>query len=272
MRRRKLLKIYSRLLLIFLYLPIAVVILFSFNTTKSRTLLEGITFNWYIELFKDRLIMTSLWHSLLLAFCSSVLAVVIGTLAAISIAKMKKFGRSIVMNLNDIPIINSEVVTGVSLMLLFVFVISIIGGELGFITVLIAHTTFSIPYVVLNVLPRLRQTDPHVYDAALDLGCRPLHAFFKVVIPQIMSAIISGFIMAFSLSFDDFAISYFTTGSSFQTLPVTIYSMTRRRITPKINALFTIIFVFVFLMLLCINLWDSHQVKKQKKLDKSMNI
>ncbi len=256
--------LYNGLIFLFLYAPIFIVILFSFNTTKSRTIMDGFTLQWYVELFQDDLIMESLRNSLILAFSSSILATVIGTAAALCIAKMKKFGRSMVMNLNYIPIVNSEVVTGVSLMMLFVFFASIFGGELGFVTVLIAHITFNIPYVVLNVLPKLRQTDPNLLDAALDLGCTQISAFFKVILPQILPGIISAFIMAFSLSFDDFAISYFTTGTSFQTLPVTIYSMTRKRITPKINALFTLIFVLVFILLLVMNLRDSRLAKKQE--------
>ncbi len=256
---------YRWLIFFFLYAPILVVILFSFNTTKSRTVFSGFTLTWYQDLFRDKLILTSLFHSLLLAVCASVLATIIGTAAALRIAKMKSFGRSVVMNLNDLPIVNSEVVTGVSLMLLFVLLTGIFGGHLGFFTVLAAHITFTLPYVVLNILPRLRQTDPHLYDAALDLGCSPTKAFFKVILPQIFPAVASGFIMAFSLSFDDFAVSYFTTGSSFQTLPVTIYAMTRRRITPKINALFTLIFVFIFLLLVVANLRDFRAEKKEKE-------
>lgn len=264
MKRRGYLSLFYRwALLIFLYAPILVVILFSFNVTKSRTVFSGVTLSWYYELFHDPLIMKSLFRSLILATCASILATLIGTLAALRIAKMKKFGRSLVMNINDLPIVNSEVVTGVSLMLLFVLITNVLGGHLGFATALIAHTTFTLPYVVLNILPRLRQTDPNLYDAALDLGCSHTQAFFKVVLPQIFPAIASGFIMAFSLSFDDFAVSYFTTGSSFQTLPVTIYSMTRRRITPKINALFTLIFILIFLLLLATNIRDFRSEKKK---------
>lgn len=255
-------KLYMGLVFLFLYAPIFVVILFSFNSTKSRTVFEGFTLQWYVELFQDELIIQSFRNSIILAICSSILATVIGLAAALYIAKMKCFGRSVVMNLTYIPIVNSEVVTGVSLMLLFVFITDMIGGELGLFTVLIAHTTFNLPYVILNILPKLRQTDPNLLDAALDLGCTQSSAFFKVILPEIMPAVVSAFIMAFSLSFDDFAISYFTTGSSFQTLPVTIYSMTRKRITPKINALFAIIFVVVLISLIIINVRDYKISKK----------
>ncbi len=258
-------KCYMGLIFLFLYLPIVIVIIFSFNTTKSRTVFSGFTLNWYAELFSDDMIMHALMNSIILAVLSSLIAVVIGTMAALRIASMKKFGRSLVMNITYLPVVNSEVVTGVSLMILFVFVTSIVGGELGFVTVLIAHVTFNVPYVVLNILPKLRQTDPNLLDAALDLGCTKGQAFFKVVLPQILPGVISALIMAFSLSFDDFAISYFTTGSSFQTLPVLIYSMTRKRITPKINALFTVIFVFIFLLLLAVNLRDWRAENKKAR-------
>lgn len=257
-------KIYMAIIFLFLYIPIFIVIAFSFNTTKSRTVFEGFTFHWYVDLFADRVIMNALLNSLLLAVLSSIIATIIGTAAALRIAKMKKFGRSMVMNLTYMPIVNSDVVTGVSLMMLFILVINIIGGDLGFITVLIAHITFNIPFVILNILPKLKQTDPSLLDAAMDLGCNQSSAFFKAVLPQIMPGIISASIMAFSLSFDDFAISYFTTGSSFQTLPVAIYSMTKKRITPKINALFALIFVLVFILLLVVNIREWRLEKKRK--------
>lgn len=258
-------KSYISIIFIFLYAPIFVVILFSFNETKSRSHFLGFTLKWYDELFKDNFIINALFNSIILAILSSVIATVIGTAAALRIAKMKKFGKSVVMNLTYIPIVNSEVVTGVSLMILFTIIFTFIKGSFGFFTVLIAHITFNMPYVVLNILPKLKQTDPNLIDAALDLGCTPFQSFYKVVLPQIMSSIIAAFVMAFSLSFDDFAISYFTTGSSFETLPIAIYSMTRRRITPKINALFTIIFLFVFIILVILNVYEMQNDKKVEK-------
>lgn len=257
---------YIALIFLFLYAPIIIVIIFSFNGIKSRSVFSGFTFKWYGELFKDGFIMNALFNSLILAVLSSIIATLIGTAAALRISKMKKFGRSLTMTLTNIPIVNSEVVTGVSLMILFT---SVVGCSLGFGTALIAHVTFNLPYVILNVLPKLKQTDPNLVDAALDLGCTPTQSFFKVILPQIASAIFSAFIMAFSLSFDDFAVSYFTTGSAFETLPIAIYSMTRRRITPKINALFTLIFFFIFLLLLFINIREfrADKVKELNNLN-----
>ena len=244
-------KLYMALVFLFLYAPIVVVIVFSFNATKSRTVFTGVTLKWYAQLFQDELIMKSLRNSLILALSSSVIATVIGTAAALAISRMKKKARAVVMNITYLPVVNSEIVTGISLMLLFVFVFGLI--------------TFNIPYVILNVLPKLRQADQDLFNAALDLGCNPGQAFFKVVLPEIMPGIVSAFLMAFSLSFDDFMISYFTAGSSFQTLPVTIYSMTRRRITPKINALFALIFVLIFVLLLVINIRDSRAAKRDAR-------
>lgn len=257
-------KIYTGLLFLFLYAPIVVVIIFSFNSTKSRTVFESVTLKWYVELFKDDQIMQALGNSLILAFSSALIATVIGTMAAVCINRMNKKARAVVMNVTYLPIVNSEVVTGVSLMLLFVFITGVLHAEMGALTVLIAHITFCIPYVILNVLPKLRQIDPNLMDAAMDLGCNQKQAFFKAMLPQIMPGVISAALMAFSLSFDDFAISYFTSGSSFQTLPVAIYSMTRKRITPKINALFAVIFLLIFILLLVMNIRDSRVEKKHK--------
>lgn len=250
-------KLYTGFIFLFLYAPIFVVIIFSFNSTKSRTVFEGFTLKWYAELFADQQIMKALGNSLILALSAAFIATMMGTMAAVCINRMKKRTKDVVMNVTYLPIVNSEVVTGVSLMLLFVFVTGIINAQMGAITVLIAHVTFCVPYVILNVLPKLRQVDPNLIDAAMDLGCNHREAFFKAMLPQIMPGIISAWLMAFSLSFDDFAISYFTSGSSFQTLPVAIYSMTRKRITPKINALFAVIFVLIFIVLLAMNIRDS---------------
>lgn len=258
-------RIYQGFILLFLYAPIAVVIFFSFNSDRSRTVFKGFTLKWYAELFQDERIMQPLFNSLILAVLSAVIATVIGTMAAVCIHRMGKKARTVVMNVTYIPIVNSEVVTGVSLMLLLVVITTALQVGMGFFTVLIAHITFNIPYVILNVLPKLRQADVYLMDAAMDLGCNQRQAFFKALLPQIMPGIISSLLMAFSLSFDDFAISYFTSGSSFQTLPVAIYSMTRKRITPKINALFAVIFILIFLILLATNLRDFRAEKKRSK-------
>ena len=262
-------KICISIILIFLYLPIIVVIIFAFNKTKSRTVFNGPTLNWFFELFKDQSIMTALLNSFILAILASIIATIIGTIAALQIVKMRKSSQSVIMSLNYIPIINSDIVMGISLMLLMTFILNMVGGHLGFLTVLIAHITLCMPYVILTIIPKIKQTDPNLLEAALDLGCTPSKAFFKIILPQITPGIISAFIMAFSISFDDFAVSYFTTGSSYQTLPVLIYSMARKRITPKINALFTIMFVLILLMLIVMNYLDIKSEKASKK--KSLN-
>ena len=249
-------------MLFFLYAPILVLIVFSFNESKSRAFFTGFTFSWYRKLLDNTLIMSSFWNSLIMAFLSSLLATVIGTMAAVGISKMGKRSRSVVMNLTYLPVLNPEIVTGISMMLLFVFFKNLFGGDLGFGTVLIAHITFCLPYVILNVLPKLRQVDPNIFAAALDLGCPPVQAFFKVMIPQISSGIVSGFMMSFTFSLDDFVISYFTSGSTSQTLPITIYSMTRRKISPEINALSTLIFLTVVIVLVVKNIIENRQARK----------
>ena len=262
-------KLYTRLVFIFLYLPIIVLIAFSFNESKSRASWTGFSFHWYKELFHNELILSSLRNTLIIALAASVIALVLGTMAAVGIYAMRrKWFKSLVMNITYLPILNPEIVTGVSMLLLFVsFGNGIqkfnnwIGGtalsflqlpemQLGFVTLIIAHVTFCTPYVILNVLPKLRQMDRFTFEAAQDLGCSPKLAFYKVVIPEIMPGMVSGFLMAFTYSLDDFVISYFVSSASSQTLPVTIFSMVRKRVSPEINALTAIIFV-VALALQC---------------------
>lgn len=262
---KKLSKVYLALVFLFLYVPIFVMIVFSFNTTKSKTVFEGFTLDWYAKLFQNELILTSLRTTLLVSTISAVFSTILGTAAAIGFSKMKKVPRAIALNVNNIPIINPEIVTGVSLMLLFVFYSARMNLEFGFITLLLAHITFDAPYVVLNVIPKLRQMDPHISEAAQDLGCNPVSAFFKVVMPEIMPGILSGFLMSFAYSLDDFVISYFTTGSSAQTLPITIYSMTRRKVSPEVNALSTIIFLVVVAVLLIKNFIERRNIKKMSR-------
>lgn len=260
-KRRWLSQTYLILVMIFLYAPIAVLIVFSFNDSKSRNTWAGFTLRWYQELFHDEVIMQSFGVMLIVAIVSSVVATVLGTLAAIGIVKMNKRLKSLVMTFTYLPMINPEIITGVSLMLLFIY----LKMEFGLSTLILAHITFNVPYVILNVMPKLRQMDRSTYDAAMDLGCNPLQAFWKVVIPEIMPGITAGFLMALTFSMDDFVISYFVSGASIQTLPVAIYSMTRRRISPKINALSTIMFVIVCMTLILSNLYTS---KKEKSLRK----
>ena len=250
---KKLGKLYLVLVLLFLYVPIFVLIVFSFNETKSRSVFSGFTLDWYKRLFHNRIIISSLINTIIIASVASVVSTVLGTLAAIGINSMRKVPKAVVMNITNMPIINPEIVTGVSLMLLFVFFAARMNLEFGFVTLLIAHITFDVPYVILNVMPKFNQMDPHLYEAAQDLGCSPFKAFRKVVLPEIMPGVVSGFLMAFTYSLDDFVISYFTTGSTSQTLPITIYSMTRRKVSPEINALSTLIFIAVVLVLIVKN-------------------
>lgn len=268
---------YLGICFIFLYAPIVVLIVFSFNESKNRALFTGFTLKWYRELFHNEMIMTSLRNTLAVAVCASVIATILGTVAAVGISNMKKGMKSTVINMTYLPVINPEIITGISLMLLFVTLgsfVEMLGEAIGiplrwdrgFSTVLIAHITFCLPYIILNVLPKLKQMNPHIYEAAIDLGCSPTKAFYKVVIPEIMPGIMSGFLMAFTFSLDDFVITYFTSGSSFPTLPVTIYSMTRMKVNPQINALSTIIFIIVLFFLVMMNVISSRQAKMRNRV------
>ena len=259
---KKLSKLYIGVIMIFLYLPILVLIVFSFNDTKSRSVFTGFTFEWYQKLFHNELIMTSLVNTLIVAVVASLIATILGTVACIGISRMRKGPKTVVMQVTNIPIMNPEIVTGVSLMLLFVFFAARMHLEFGFITLIIAHITFDVPYVVLNVMPKFRQMDANLYEAAQDLGSGPVRSFFKVVLPEIMPGVISGFLMAFTFSLDDFIVSYFTSGSTAQTLPITIYAMTRRKVSPEINALSTIIFVVVLAILIVKNIINRRAEKK----------
>ena len=258
---KKISKIYMGLVMFFLYAPILVLIAFSFNKSKSKSVFTGFTLDWYAKLFKNEIILSSLKNTIIIAVVASIAATILGTAAAIGINSMRKIPKKLIIGATNIPLINPEIVTGVSLMLLFVFFSAKIHFEFGFVTLIIAHITFDVPYVVLNVLPKLRQMNPNLYEAAEDLGCNPMQAFFKVVLPEIMPGVLSGFLMAFVFSLDDFVISYFTSGATSQTLPITIYSMTRRRVNPQINALSAIIFVVVVAMLTVKNIIE----KKEKE-------
>lgn len=259
--------IYMFLVFLFLYAPIFVLIIFSFNDTLtgSRTVWGGFTLKWYRSLFENRLIMEALRNTLIIAIVSMVVSTVLGTLAAIGMNSMKRVPRKIMMNITNIPMVNPDIVTGVSMMLLFVFAVNLMGGaSLGMFSLILAHITFCLPYVILSVLPKIKGMDADLYSAAQDLGCTPVKAFFKVVLPQITSGIITGAIMAFTLSIDDFVISYFTSGTT-QTLPIYIYSMTRKRISPEINALSTVIFGVVLVLLIIINLRQKKDTHQQKE-------
>ena len=249
-------KFVNVLMFSFLYAPIAVMIVFSFNSSSSTYVFKGLSFKWYEELFSSSLTITALKNTLLLAVLSAVIATVFGTLAAVGIYNMRsKMLKSTVMGVTNIPMMNPDVVTGVSLMLLFVFIGRVLSfnNSLSFYTLLIAHITFNLPYVILNVLPKLRACGNTLTEAAQDLGCTYFQAFIKVVLPNISSGIISGLLMAFTLSLDDFVISYFTNGTGFQTLPLLIYSKTKKAVKPDIYALSTIIFIAVFFLLILVN-------------------
>ncbi len=256
-------RFYIFIVFTFLYAPIAVLIAYSFNSSKSSKW-TGFTFDWYVQLFQDKQIMNSWGVTLRVAIFSAIIATVIGTMAAIGIANMKKRTRSAVLSVNNIPVTNPDIITGVSLMLLFIA----LGIERGELTLLLAHITFNIPYVILSVLPKLHQADNMTYEAALDLGATPFSAFWKVVFHEIKPGIVTGFLLAFTLSFDDFMISNYTGGTA-QTLAVTIFSMTKKKINPKIYALSSIMFLTVLILLVIVNLRQSdNNSKKERKLKK----
>lgn len=258
-------KIYIALVVLFLYAPIGVLIFYSFNNSKS-TVWKGFTLKWYEQLFEDENIMNALGNTLIIAVLASIFATILGTAAAIGISNFKGKRRVVIQNVSNIPIISPDVVIGVSLMLLFTFVGVMFNFEMGFFTVLISHICFCVPFVVLNVMPRIKRMDRSIYDAALDLGCNEWQAFYKVVIHELMPGIFSGLLMSFTYSLDDFIITYFTRGAKFQNLSIEIYSMTHRRISPKINALSALLFVAVLAIMIIINLRDRHEekIKAQK--------
>lgn len=266
MIRKYLQKIYLALIFILLYAPIVTLIVLSFNQSKTRAKWGGFTLKWYKELLKNEQIMSAFYTTLIIAFVSAAIATVIGTAAAIAIQGMKQKWKTIYMGLTNIPMMNAEIVMGVSLMLLFIA----FHMTLGFGTILIAHITFNIPYVILSVMPRLRQTNVSTYEAAMDLGATPLSAFFKVVLPDLAPGITSGFLLAFTMSLDDFIITYFTRGAGINTLSTLIYSEVRKGIKPTMNALSTVMFVSVLLLLILMNtLPDMRDKRKRKQEEKS---
>lgn len=256
-------RLYLAAVLLFLYAPIAVLIIYSFNSTKSRGRWGGFTLDWYVALFSDRQIMQALRNTVVIAALSALIATVFGTAAAFGVNAMKPRHKRAVLALNNLPVLNPDIVTGVSLMILFIFFFNAVkGGGLGFATMLLAHVSFNIPYVVLSVLPKLRRMDANLYEAALDLGAPPPYAFFKVILPEVAPAIVSGFVLALTLSIDDFIISFFTTGAGVNNLSIIIYSMARRGVNPKINAVSTIVFAVVMFLLYLVNKMDSEKLKR----------
>jgi len=242
-------KVYAALIFAFLYAPIIVLAVFSFNESKSRAQWTGFTLDWYAKMFHNRDIKTALYYTLLVALISSVIATIAGVFAAAGIYSMKKAPRTLIMNVSYLPVLNPDIVTGIALMILFISA----NIRLGFGTMLIAHITFSIPYVILAIMPKLRQMSNVMMEAAMDLGAKPLFAFTRVIIPQISPGIVSGFLIAFTLSIDDFVISFFTTGSGVTNLSIVIYSMARRGVKPEVNALCTLMFLSVLILMLVVN-------------------
>lgn len=258
----KLQKFYLGLVLFFMYAPIVVLIIFSFNDSRVQGVWGNFTLHWYTELLRDREIVVALYNTLIISILSAIFATIIGTMAAIGINNMKKNTKKIVLSISSIPVSNPDIVTGVSLMILYITVFNLIGaGNLGFMTLLLSHIAFNIPYVILSVLPRLKNMDKNLYEAALDLGASPYYAFFKVVVPHLKPGIITGAILAFTLSIDDFMVSFFTTGTGVSNLSIVIYSMARRGINPMINALSTLMFIFVITLFYFINKRDSKKLK-----------
>lgn len=263
-------RVFTVLVLVFLYVPMIVLLIASFNNGSDPAVFKGFTFKNYQSLFTDKVLLPLLLNSVIIAVLSSFISTALGTMAALGIQAMSPKLRSATMTVTNIPMTNPDIVTGVSLALLFAFVGTMlkINNILGFFTLLIAHVTFNLPYVILSVIPKLRQMDPDLREAALDLGCTPAQAFFKVVIHEIMPGIISGALMAFTMSLDDFVISYFVYGASFVTLPVEIYNYTKKPLQPKIYALFTMMFLVILLVMVVMNILqvrDSRKVRDQKK-------
>ena len=242
-------KFYLFIVLLFLYMPIITMVVLSFNSSKSRAKWGGFSFAWYKAMIEDRYIMGALYNTLLIALISSVVATIIGLIASIGIYNLKKIPKSIFMSVTNIPMVNADIVTGISLMMFFVA----FGISLGFNTILLSHITFSIPYVILAILPKFRDMKQNIVDAALDLGATPVQAFFKVVIPEIMPGIVSGFLIAFTMSLDDFIITYFTKGAGMHTISTLVYSQTKRGINPSMYALSSVIFGSVLLILVISN-------------------
>ncbi len=242
-------RIYLTLVFVFLYAPIVTLMVLSFNGSKFRTKWGGFSTKWYVQLFQNEQIMAALYNTLAIGLLSALFATILGTAACIGIHAMKKKSRMVWMGITNIPMLNAEIVTGISLMLLFIA----FGVNFGFMTILLGHITFNIPYVILSVMPKLKQTDKATYEAAMDLGASPLKAFFRVVFPDILPGVLSGFLLSFTMSLDDFVITHFVKGAGVDTLSTKIYTEVRKGIKPEMYALSTIMFISVLLLLLIIN-------------------
>ncbi|MBE6933993.1 MAG: ABC transporter permease [Ruminococcaceae bacterium] len=262
-------RIFTAAIFVFLYVPMLVLIVGSFNEGKSLARFDGFTFDQYAELFRDSDLLRLLGNSVLISVIASAAATVFGTVAAVGISSLRPKMRRVVMQLTDIPMTNPDIVTGISLSLLFVFVGTKMLGQrdsLTFWTLLTAHITFNLPYVILNVMPKLKQMDRSLTDAAMDLGCTPVQSFFKVTLHEIMPGVVAGAIMSFTMSLDDFVISYFVSGMDFVTLPVEIYSYTKKPIPPKIYAMFTLLFLLILVLMVTMNLLQLRSDKKKEQV------
>ncbi|MCG4526219.1 ABC transporter permease [Intestinimonas massiliensis] len=268
-------RLFMLLVFLFLYAPILVLVVFSFNASKSKAVWAGFTLDWYRQLFQNDMILNALAVTLAVSALAAVISTVMGTAAAIGFRNLRRRFRSICLTVNNIPLTNADIITGVSMMLLFLLAVSAWNGSLGqltgvkwsmgFLTLLISHIAFDVPYVILSVMPKLSQLDPNIYEAAQDLGDHGFHAFYKVILPEIMPGVINGLIMAFTLSIDDFVISYFTAGSTTQTLSMVIYSMAKKRVSPEINALSTLMFLVVVALMVLVNLRQARQERMEKR-------
>lgn len=256
---RYLSRIYTFLVFLFLYAPIAVLIFFSFNNSRYRGQWDGFSLRWYKELLDDRIIVQAFYNTITIAILTTIIATVLGTIAAIGLSNIKGIKKKVIMNLNYIPVVSPDILIGISLMILFIFS----NIKLGYVSLLLAHITFCTPYVILSVLPKISQLNKYLFEAALDLGATPGQAIRKVILPQIMPGIFTGGLLAFTLSLDDFVVSFFTTGSGINTLPIAIYSMAKRGINPKINAVSTILFIVVLVLLIIVNKRTNTEKKEE---------
>ncbi|MCL2527779.1 MAG: ABC transporter permease [Defluviitaleaceae bacterium] len=256
-------KLYLGLIIFFLYAPILVLIVFSFNDSRIQSHWAGFTLDWYVQLFRDDQIMRAIRNTLLIAVFSTLAATSIGAAAAVGISKLGRKSKAVIMSVTQLPVMMPDIVTGLSLRMLFIFVIRLVGaGNLGFGTLLLSHITFNVPYVILSVIPKLKQMDGNLYEAALDLGSTPFGAFMKVILPEIWPGVVTGALLAFTLSVDDFMVSFFTTGSGVTNLSIQIFSMARRGVNPRINALSTLIFIVIMVLLFLIHKRDQHLARK----------
>ena len=256
-------RFYIGIIFVFLYAPIVTLIALSFNSSKTRAKWGGFTFKWYASLLQDEIILQALWNTLIIAFLSSLIATVIGTAACVAMQSMSRKMRALFMGITNIPMLNADIVTGISLMLLYIS----LGVRFGFSTILLSHITFNIPYVILSVMPRMKQLNPHTYEAALDLGASHVYAFFKVVFPDILPGVLTGFLMAFTMSLDDFIITHFTKGAGIDTLSTKIYTEVKKGIKPEMYALSTLLFIAVICLLLIINIFGKKSAQKDMRQD-----